>query len=91
MNYRFTASKRYWSNFYALPSDQKESVRRAWKIFKANLFDPKLHTHRIHSLSAYSGKTIYAVEVEADLRVVFTIQGALVHTIDIGTHDIYKI
>jgi hypothetical protein len=61
-----------------------------WEIFKLNPFDPRLRTHKIHKLSALYQKTIYAVEIEADLRALFFIEGDLVWTVDIGTHDIYK-
>ena len=44
MNYRFKPTKRFWESFYDLTSSQKESTRRAWKIFKQNPFDPRLRT-----------------------------------------------
>jgi mRNA-degrading endonuclease YafQ of YafQ-DinJ toxin-antitoxin module len=90
VNYQFKAVPTFWKRFYALPSAQKESVRRAWKIFKADPFDPRLRTHKINSLSAEYRRTIYAVDIEADLRVVFFVRGAEVITVDIGSHDIYK-
>ncbi|HEV7403590.1 MAG TPA: hypothetical protein VGO11_11710 [Chthoniobacteraceae bacterium] len=90
MSFRFRATQRYWEKFYALPSGQKESVRRAWKIFKGNPFDPRLRTHKIHKLSAFYGRTIYAVEIEGDLRVVFYVEGDVVVTVDIGSHDVYR-
>jgi hypothetical protein len=65
-------------------------VRRAWKIFKANPFDPRLSVHKMHALSAKSGKTIHAVAIEADLRAVFFVEGKTVFTVDIGTHAIYR-
>jgi hypothetical protein len=69
---------------------QKESTRRAWQIFKRDPFDPRLRAHKIHRLSAHYRRTIYAVEVEQDLRVVFYIEGDRVITVDIGTHDVYR-
>ena len=90
MTYRFKPTEAFWESFYDLTSSQKESARRAWKIFKQNPFDPRLRTHKIHRLSSRYGRTIYAVEVEADLRTVFFIDGDCVVTVDIGTHDIYK-
>lgn len=90
MNYRFKPTKRFWESFYDLTSSQKDSTRRAWKIFKQNPFDRRLRTHKIHRLSAGYGQTIYAVDIEGDLRAVFYIEGNLVVTVDIGTHDIYK-
>jgi mRNA-degrading endonuclease YafQ of YafQ-DinJ toxin-antitoxin module len=90
MNYRFKATQRFWESFYALSPTQKDSTRRAWKIFKENPFDPRLRSHKIYKLSARYSRTIYAVEVEADLRVVFYIEGDVVVTVDIGSHAIYR-
>ena len=90
MNYRFKPTKRFWESFYDLSSSQKDSTRRAWKIFKQNPFDPRLCPHKIHRLSSEYGQTIYAVDIEGDLRAVFYVEGNLVVTVDIGTHDIYK-
>jgi Txe/YoeB family toxin of Txe-Axe toxin-antitoxin module len=87
---KYRATENFWKKFYRLPSEQKESVRSVWTIFKVNPFDPSLGTHRINSLSAQYKKTIYSVVVEADLRIVFYIETDTVHTVDIGTHSIYK-
>ncbi len=35
-------------------------------------------------------RTVYAVVVEADLRVVFYIDGNIVVSFNIGTHDVYR-
>ncbi len=90
MNYRFHATEAFWENFYKLPPLQKESSRRAWRIFRVNPFDPRLAAHKIHRLSALMRRTVYAVVVEGDLRVVFYLDGNEVVTFNIGTHDIYK-
>ena len=66
------------------------SVRQTWKIFKADPFDPRLRTHKIQSLSAHYGRTIYAVEIEGDLRSTFYLDGDMVVSLVVGTHDIYK-
>jgi mRNA-degrading endonuclease YafQ of YafQ-DinJ toxin-antitoxin module len=84
------ATQRFWESFYGLSPAQKESTRRAWKIFKENPFDPRLRCHKIYRLSARYGHTIYAAEVEADLRVVFYVEGDVVVTVDIGSHSIYR-
>lgn len=78
MSYRYQATKTFWENFYSLSSAQKESARQAWKIFKLNPFDPRLRTHKIHRLSALLRRTVHAVEIEGDLRVVFYVEGDLV-------------
>ena len=90
MNYRFKPTEQFWQSFYDLSPSQKDSTRRAWKIFKENPFDPRLRTHKIHRLSARYGRTIYAVDIEGNLRAVFFIEDDCVITVDIGTHDIYK-
>jgi mRNA-degrading endonuclease YafQ of YafQ-DinJ toxin-antitoxin module len=90
MKYRFQPTENFWESFYDLSPGQKDSARRAWKIFKENPFDPRLRTHKIQRLSAQYNRTIYAVDIEGDLRVVFFIKYDLVVTVDIGTHDIYK-
>ena len=90
MKYRFKATEQFWRAFYALPANQKESVRKTWGLFKANPFDSRLGTHKIHRLSARFRNTIYSVVIEGDLRAVFYAEGNLVITVDIGTPAIYK-
>ena len=90
MKYRFKPTPRFWESFYALSSDQKESTRRAWKIFQENPFDPRLRPHKIHRLSARFNRTIYAADIEGDLRAVFYVEDDVVITVDIGSHDIYR-
>ena len=90
MAYRYEATEKFWVDFYALDDSQKESVRRAWEIFRQNPFDARLRTHKIHRLSAHYGKTIYSVVVEGDLRVLFYIEGDIVKTLVVGTHDLYR-
>jgi mRNA-degrading endonuclease RelE of RelBE toxin-antitoxin system len=90
MKYHYKPTPRFWKSFYALPASQKESTRRAWAIFKENPFDPRLRPHKIQRLSAEYGWTIHAVEIEGDLRVVFYIEGGIVVTVDIGSHDVYR-
>ena len=90
MKYRYRAVEKYWTTFYRLSAEQKESARKAWKIFKENPFDPRLRTHKIQSLSAHFDKTIYAVEIESDLRSLFYLEGDIVVSLVIGTHRIYK-
>lgn len=89
MNYQYRATEKFWKNFYALSDAQKESVRRAWRIFKSDPFQPSLGTHEIRALSARARHTIYSVVIEADLRVIFRVDGSWVTTLDVGTHRIY--
>jgi hypothetical protein len=87
---RFRVVGNFWEGFYDLPAEQKESVRQAWLVFKRNPFDPRLRSHRIHRLSARYNATIYSAVIEGNLRVLFRIDGDVVTTLDIGTHDIYR-
>jgi mRNA-degrading endonuclease RelE of RelBE toxin-antitoxin system len=90
VKYRFGATQRFWEKLEALPARQRESVYRAWKIFRENPFDPRLRSHKIHKLSSQYGRTIYAAVIEGDLRVLFCIEGERVVTLQVGSHDVYR-
>jgi hypothetical protein len=90
MRYGYRAVERFWTSFYRLSPAQKESAREAWKIFKEDPFDPRLRTHKIQRLSANYRKTVYAAVIEADLRLLFYLEGEMVVSLIIGTHDVYR-
>jgi mRNA-degrading endonuclease YafQ of YafQ-DinJ toxin-antitoxin module len=90
MKYRFQATRTFWRSFGKLSLQQQTKARQAFAIFKQNPFDRRLRSHKIHRLSARYGRIIYAAEIEADLRVVFHIEGNAVVTLDIGSHTIYR-
>ncbi|MBI3415088.1 MAG: hypothetical protein HY043_07180 [Verrucomicrobia bacterium] len=90
MKYRYRAVERFWTSFYRLNPEQKESARKACKIFKEDPFDPRLRTHKIQRLSAECGRTIYAVEIEGDLRSTFYLDGETVVSLIVSTHGIYN-
>ncbi len=90
MNYQYRAVEKFWRNFYKLSPKQKESVRHAWQTFKSDPFHPLLGSHEIHELSARAKHTIYSAVVEADLRVIFRIDGSWVTSLDVGTHKLYR-
>jgi hypothetical protein len=90
MSYRYRATETFWNNFYDLSPEKKETTRKAWQIFKEDPFDSRLGTHKIQRLSALMRRTVYAVVVEADLRVVFYIDGEVVVSFNIGSHDVYR-
>ena len=89
MRYRYRATERFWTSCYRLSPEQKESTRRAWEIFKEALFDPRLRAHKIQRLSAHYQRTIYAVEIEGDLRSLFYLDGDTVVSVVVGTHDTF--
>jgi Txe/YoeB family toxin of Txe-Axe toxin-antitoxin module len=90
VNYQYRAVEKFWRNFYKLRREQKESVRRAWRTFQGDPFHPSLGSHEINELSARAKHTIYSAVIEADLRVVFRIDGSWVTTLDVGTHKLYR-
>lgn len=90
MSYRFRAAKSFWRSWSRLSADQQQAARQAFALFKQNPFDPCLRAHKIHRLSAHFGRTIYAVNIDADLRAAFYVDGETVWSVSIGTHDIYK-
>ncbi len=90
MQYRFRATRSFWRSLAKLPLQKQERAREVFRIFRQNPFDPRLRTHQIHKLSARYGQTIYAVEIEADLRAVFLLKGDTAVTLDIGSHDVYR-
>jgi len=88
--YRYGTVPTFWASDRRLDSEQKTAAKRAFKIFVQDAFDPRLRTHKIHSLSARAKRTIYAVEVASDLRALFFIRGDEIISFDIGTHDVYR-
>jgi hypothetical protein len=83
-------SREILAEFYKLRREQKESVRRSWQLFKGDPFHPSLGSHEILELSARAKHTIYAAVIEADLRVIFRIDGSWVTTLDVGSHRVYR-
>jgi hypothetical protein len=90
VSYRYRASRSFWRSWNQLSSTQQEAARAVFRIFKLNPFDPRLRVHKIHRLSAHFGRTIYALDIAADLRAAFYIEGDTLWSVAIGTHAIYK-
>ena len=90
MKYRFAATPSFKKALAKLTAQQKLSAKKAFAIFKADPFDARLRTHKIHGLSARLGRTIYSVSIERDLRVLFYLDKDVAISIDIGTHRIYR-
>ena len=89
MKYRFRATRAFWRSFEKLPAEQQRRARQAFVIFKQNPFDSRLRS-KVQKLSARYARAIYAAEIEADLRVLFYIEGDVVVTVDIGSHALYR-
>jgi len=89
MNCRFRAAKSFWRGWSKLSNDQQEAARQAFRLFQTESF-PRLRAHKIHRLSAHYGRTIYALDIAADLRAAFYVEGETIWSVSIGTHDIYE-
>jgi len=59
-------------------------------LFKQNPFDARLRPHKIHQLSSIMKRTVHAVVIEGDLRVVFYVEVDIMVSFNIGTHAIYS-
>ncbi len=90
MAYSYRATPQFWRSYRKLTASQQASAKKTWLIFKADPFDARLRTHKIASLSARFGRTIYSVWIETDLRAVFYLNGADCVSVDIGSHAIYR-
>jgi mRNA-degrading endonuclease YafQ of YafQ-DinJ toxin-antitoxin module len=88
--YVFKRTQQFKKSFDALSADDQQAAREAFKKFKADPKDASLNPHKINRLSSLRGKTVRSVTIKGNLRAVFTIQGNVIISEDIGTHDIYK-
>jgi mRNA-degrading endonuclease YafQ of YafQ-DinJ toxin-antitoxin module len=87
----FKRTPQFRKSFDSLNPAQQDAAREAFKKFKANpLNDPTLRPHKIQRLSALRRKTVRSITIEGDLRAVFTMDGNVIISEDIGTHAIYK-
>jgi hypothetical protein len=88
--YVFKRTPQFRKSFDGLDPAQQKAAKEAFKIFKANPFDPRLRTHKINRLTSLLKHTVHSVTIDGDLRAVFTIRKNEVISLDIGTHAIYK-
>lgn len=88
--YTFKRTPQFRRSFDDLSPDEQTAARKAFAIFKTNPFDPRLRTHKINRLSALHKKTVYSVAILNNLRAVFHMDGSVVTSLDIGSHDVYK-
>lgn len=80
----------FWAAYSKLTLQKKEAANRAFIKFKANHCDQSLHPHKIDKFST-AKIPVRTVDVLKDLRVLYIIDGNIITSIYIGTHDdIYK-
>ena len=90
MALKYEATKAFWKQFDKLSPQQQEVARGKFKVFKKDPFASSLRPHKINRLSALIGKTVFAIDLEGDLRAAFYRDADVIKTVSIGTHDIYK-
>ena len=80
-------SPKFARQFKKLPREAKESAVKCEKLFKANPFDSKLGTHKLHGRM----KEYWSFSVSYGCRITFSFVGdGLVRFHSAGSHDIYK-
>jgi len=88
--YVFKTTPAFKRALESLNGTQRTQADAAFKIFKADPFDPQLRPHKINKLTSRYRRTIHSVTIAGDLKAVFYVDGNSVVSVDIGTHDIYK-
>jgi hypothetical protein len=78
VSYQYRAVEKFWRDFYRLNPSQRHRFDEHG-TFKSDPFHPSLRAHEIQELSAKARHTIYSVVIEADLRVIFRIDGSWGH------------
>lgn len=69
------------------PKDQLKFLEKQEKIFRENIFDPRLKTHKLKG----ELKDFYAFSISYHWRIVFYIEKNNIVVFNmIGTHQIYK-
>ena len=80
-------SERFLKQLSRLSQDIVNRAQAKEAIFRADPFDPRLNTHKLHG----KDKEAWAFSVTDKYRIKFTFQnGDKVLFLEIGTHDIYK-
>lgn len=77
--------KRWHKYLTGLTEKQKEQLRKRLAIFKEDVFDKRLKTHRLkRNLKEY-----YALSKSYSDRIVYKIiEGKSVYFIEVGSHDV---
>lgn len=83
---KITHSARFLRSLKKLPRSIQEKADEREQLFRQNLFDPRLNTHKLHG--RFTGYWAYSVDYH--YRVIFVFDGSRTVTYyDIGPHHIY--
>ena len=84
---KIRVTSKFKKSFKKLPKFVKESAEEKEKIFRANPFDSRLDTHKLHG----KYKDYWAFSVIGQYRIMFAfVNSECVDFVNIGTHDIYR-
>lgn len=70
-----------------LPQKIKDKAKEKEKIFRANAFDSRLRTHKLHGEERES--RAFWIEYTYRIKFIFLIEEVVLF-LDVGTHDIYQ-
>ncbi|MEK7107114.1 MAG: type II toxin-antitoxin system mRNA interferase toxin, RelE/StbE family [Patescibacteria group bacterium] len=80
-------SSKFRKSYKKLPKNVREKATEKEQIFRANAFDTRLDTHKLHG----KYKEFWAFTVVNQYRIMFAFVDAnTADFVNIGTHDIYK-
>ena len=77
---------RFKVSYQKLPDEVKMKAEKRELIFRKNLFDPLLKTHKLHGKL----KNQLSFSVDDKYRIIFDLHGSDVIFLDIGNHNLYK-
>ena len=78
--------KKFVRQYKKLSAKVKQSAEEKEFIFRKNLFDSRLKTHKLHG----GLKGFYSFNVNSDIRIIFDFdKDKNVRFYSIGNHDIY--
>ncbi len=80
-------SSKFKKSYKKLPKSIQDKAKEKEKIFRANPFNSRLNTHKLHG----KYQEYWAFTVVGQYRIMFAfIDSDRVDFINIGTHEIYK-
>lgn len=79
-------SGKFLRSLWKRPKDIQSKAFEREKIFRENLFDARLDTHKLHGKL----RKVWAFSVTGKVRIFFTFTGAHILFLDIDDHDFYK-
>ncbi|NOY35876.1 MAG: type II toxin-antitoxin system mRNA interferase toxin, RelE/StbE family [bacterium] len=80
-------SSRFRKSYKKLPTELKARAKKKEEVFRRDIFDPKLKTHKLRG----KFKEYWSFSVSGSYRIMFDLVGeGEVVFIDVGDHDIYN-